>query len=97
MTSSTTKTAQEQSIRVFLPTTLTSFPPGVMLLNHSTTPRDSATDIEKTSRKSAPEREQPNKSVVKRLYLFLAQEFLFAIFFFFKKTAIKKYSAPYFW
>ncbi len=30
-----------------------------MLLNRSTATRDSATDIEKTSRKGAPEREQP--------------------------------------
>ncbi len=36
-----------------------------MLLNRSTTPRDSTTDIEKTSQKDAPERERPNKSVVK--------------------------------
>ncbi len=38
-----------------------------MLLNRSTTPRDSATDIEKTSWKGAPEREWPNRrrSVVK--------------------------------
>ncbi len=42
-----------------------SLPPGVMLLNHSTTPRDSITDIEKTSRKGALKREQPNRSVVK--------------------------------
>ncbi len=52
---------------VFLPTTLFSLPSGVMLLNRSTTPRDSATDIEKTSRKGAPERERPNRSVVKIL------------------------------
>ncbi len=31
------------------PITLLSLPPGVMLLNRSTAPRDSATDIEKTS------------------------------------------------
>ncbi len=49
---------------VSLPTTLTSLPPGVMLLNRSTVPRDSATDIEKTSRKGSAERERPNRSVV---------------------------------
>ncbi len=49
----------------FLPTTLVSLPSGVMLLNCSTAPRDSATDIEKTSRKDMPERERPNRSVVK--------------------------------
>ncbi len=38
----------------------------VMLLNRSTAPRDSATDIEKTSQKGVPERERPNGSVVKR-------------------------------
>ncbi len=38
---------------VFLPTIFTSLPPEVMLLNRSTAPRDSATDIEKTSRKGA--------------------------------------------
>ncbi len=32
---------------VFLPITLASLPPGVMLLNRITTPRDSATNIEK--------------------------------------------------
>ncbi len=36
-----------------------------MFLNRSTTPRDSATDIEKTSQKGVPERERPNRSVVK--------------------------------
>ncbi len=46
---------------VFLPTTLASLPPGVMLLNRSTTQRDSATDIEKTSQKGAPEWERPNR------------------------------------
>ncbi len=50
---------------VFLPTTLASVPPGVMLLNRNTVPRDSATDIEKTSRKGTSERERPNRSVVK--------------------------------
>ncbi len=40
---------------VFLPTTLASLPPGVMLLNRRTTLRDSATDIKKTSRKGAQE------------------------------------------
>ncbi len=50
---------------VFLPITLASLPPRVMLLNHSTTPRDSATNIEKASQKGAPERERPNRSVVK--------------------------------
>ncbi len=41
---------------VFLPTTtLASLPPGIMLLDHSTAPRDSATNIEKTSQKGAPE------------------------------------------
>ncbi len=50
---------------VSFPTTLASLPPGVMLLNRSTTMRDSATDIENTTRKGAPEREHPNRSVVK--------------------------------
>ncbi len=50
---------------VFLPTTLASLPPGVMLLNRSTTPRNSATNIEKISQKSAPERQRPNRSIVK--------------------------------
>ncbi len=36
---------------VFLPTSLTSLPPGVMLLNRSTTPRDNATDIKKDPEK----------------------------------------------
>ncbi len=48
------------------PTTLVSLPPGIMLLNHSTTPRDSATNIEKISRKGAPEWERPNRSVIKK-------------------------------
>ncbi len=39
---------------VFLPTTLASLPPGV-ILSRSTAPRDSATNIEKTSRKDVPE------------------------------------------
>ncbi len=51
---------------VFLPTTLAPLPPRVMLLNHSTAPRDSATDIEKTSWKDTPERERPNRRVVKK-------------------------------
>ncbi len=50
---------------VFLPTTLTSLPPGVMLLSRSTAPRDSATYIKKTSRKGALEQERLNRSVVK--------------------------------
>ncbi len=50
---------------VFLPTTLASLPSGVMLLNRSTAPRGSATDIKKTSQKGTPEREQPNRSIVK--------------------------------
>ncbi len=50
---------------VFLPISLASLPPGVMILNCSTAPRDSATDIEKTARKGAPERERPNRSTVK--------------------------------
>ncbi len=50
---------------VFLPTTLASLPPGVMLLDRSTALRDSATDIGKTSQKGTSEREQPNRSVVK--------------------------------
>ncbi len=49
---------------VFLPSTLASLPSGVMLLNCSIAPRDSATDIEKISRKGAPEGEQPNRSAV---------------------------------
>ncbi len=36
---------------VFLPTTLASLPPGVMLLNRNTAPRDSAIDIEKHPKK----------------------------------------------
>ncbi len=35
-----------------------------ILLNRSTALRDSATDIKKTSRKGAPEREWPNRSIV---------------------------------
>ncbi len=50
---------------VFLPVALASLPPGVMLLSYSTTPRDIATDVEKTSQKDPPERERPNGSVVK--------------------------------
>ncbi len=50
---------------MFLPSTLASLPPGVMLLNCSVAPRDSATDIEKISQKGAPEGEQPNRSVIK--------------------------------
>ncbi len=46
------------------PFTLVSLPPGVMLHNRSTVPRDSAIDIDKTSQKGVPEREQPNGSVV---------------------------------
>ncbi len=49
---------------MFVPTTLALLPPGIMLLNRSTVSRDSATDIKKTSRKGAPERERPNRSVV---------------------------------
>ncbi len=52
---------------VFLPTTFASLPPGVMFLNRSTAPRNSATDIEKTSQQGTPERVQPNRSVVKKL------------------------------
>ncbi len=37
---------------VFLPTTLTSLPPEVLLLNHNTTPRDSATKSKKHPKKS---------------------------------------------
>ncbi len=51
--------------RVFLLTALTSLLPGVMLLSSSTISRDSATDIVKTSQKGAPERERPNRSIVK--------------------------------
>ncbi len=50
---------------VFLPTILASLPPRVMLLNRSTAPRDSTTDIEKTSRKGAAERKRPSRSVAK--------------------------------
>ncbi len=51
---------------VFLPTTLASLPPRVMLPNRSAAPRDSATDVQKNSRKGiAPEWEWPNRSVVK--------------------------------
>ncbi len=39
-----------------------------MLLNCSTASTDSTTHIEKTSRKGASEREQPNRSVVKMFY-----------------------------
>ncbi len=49
---------------VFLPTMLPSLPPGVMLLSRSIAPRDSATNIEKTSRKGAPEQERLNRNVV---------------------------------
>ncbi len=51
---------------VFLPTTLASLPPGVILLSHSTAPRDSATNIGKTSRKGVPERERPDNGVFTR-------------------------------
>ncbi len=37
---------------VFLLTTLASLPPGVMLLNCSTAPRDTAIDIEKNPEKA---------------------------------------------
>ncbi len=40
---------------VFLPTTLASLPSEIMLLNRNAALRDRATDIEKTSQKSAPE------------------------------------------
>ncbi len=53
---------------VFLPTILATLPPGVMLLHCSTAPRDSATDIEKASRKDAPEFERLNKSSKNRSY-----------------------------
>ncbi len=56
---------------VFLPTNLTSFSPRVMLLNRSNTPRDSATDIERTFRKGAPERERPNRSLVKEQWTYI--------------------------
>ncbi len=36
-----------------VPTALASLPPGVMLLNRSTVPRDNATNMEKTSQKGA--------------------------------------------
>ncbi len=48
----------------FLPTTLASLLPGVMLLNHSIAPRGSTTSIEKTSQKGAPRQERPNRSLV---------------------------------
>ncbi len=51
---------------VFLPTTLNSLHPEVMLLSRSTAPRDSATAIEKTSQKGTLQRERPNRSVVKK-------------------------------
>ncbi len=51
---------------MFLPTTLTSLPPGVMLFNCSIAPKDGATNMKKTSRKGTPKRERPNRSVVKR-------------------------------
>ncbi len=51
---------------VFLPSTLASLPPGVMLLNCRAAPRDSATDIKKISLKGASEGEQPNRNVVKK-------------------------------
>ncbi len=54
---------------MFLPSTLASLPPGVMLLSCSTVPRDSATDIEKTSPEGVPERERSNRSVVKMCIL----------------------------
>ncbi len=53
---------------VFLPTTLTSLLLGVTLLNPSTTLRDSANNIEKTSQKGALERERFNRSVLKRVH-----------------------------
>ncbi len=59
---------------VFLPTILTSLPPGVMLLNRSTSPRDSATNIEKISRKGTLERERPNRSIL------IMEKFLFSSF-----------------
>ncbi len=52
---------------VFLLTILASLPPGVMLLNRSTTPRDSATNNKKTYQKGVPEGERPNRSVVKKI------------------------------
>ncbi len=56
---------------VFLPTTRASLPCGVMLLNCSTTPKDSATNIEKTYQKGTPKQERLNRSVVKTLnYLY---------------------------
>ncbi len=55
---------------MFLLTTLVSLPPGVMLLSRSTAPRDSTTNIEKTSQKGALEQERPNRSVVKRVKIF---------------------------
>ncbi len=53
---------------VFLPTTFTSLPPRVMLLNRSAALRDGTTDIENIYRKGTPERERPNRSVVINLY-----------------------------
>ncbi len=50
---------------MLLPTTLASLSPGVMLLNCSTAPRDSATNTKKTSWKGAPKWERSNRSVVK--------------------------------
>ncbi len=55
---------------VFLPTTLASLSPRVMLLNRSIAPRDSATDTGKTSQKGMPEGERPNRSVVKKSFPF---------------------------
>ncbi len=58
---------------VYLPTALASLPPGVMLLNPSTLPRDSATDIEKTSQKGAREREWPKRCLARRMAVHACQ------------------------
>ncbi len=47
---------------VFLPITLVSFPPGVILLNCSTVPRDSATDIEKNLNKARWSKSDPTEA-----------------------------------
>ncbi len=54
---------------------LASLPPGIMLLNRSTSLRDSTIDIKKPPQKDAPEQERPYRSVVKT-----KETFIFNIF-----------------
>ncbi len=68
---------------VFLPPS-PSFPPGVMLLNRTTTAR------ERTSQKGAPEREWPNRSVVKIVWKeYFPSPFLFTSFHKIRKASLK--------